>query len=370
MQHRTLITVLAVAGGVLLTVRPAAAQRWQVDLSGNRVGYDSTAGIASLSVAPLVEWNRGIAYATLSGALAGFEGGGWTTQGHADLSLLFRPARSLSLLRSELVGAAGGSVHSGGYRTASTRGEFRLHLAGRSAGMWAGGTVAAAGTSAGSEATSAAGPTAGVWGRRGRVGATAVWTPFRLQGAWYQQAEGRVSAVVGRGRVELTGHAGWRGAPGASGLSSTGWGGANMTVWFAPQAALVVGGGGYAADLLQALPQGRYLSAGLRFSRSRPSAWAGTSGAHALHVHARGEAELRFTVPGAASRVDFVSDWTGWQPVPLQRAPDGRWVLRTTLPPGVHRFNLVVDGERWIVPEGFGWVDDGFGGRTSLMVVP
>ncbi|MBI4420140.1 MAG: hypothetical protein HY560_04880 [Gemmatimonadetes bacterium] len=367
MYAGTLSTALAVAGCVLCPVGQAAAQRWQVDLVGNRVGYDTTGGIGSLSLAPLVEWNRGVAYATWGGALAGFEAGDWTTQGHGDFSLLFTPARALSLLRSEVVGAAGGSLHSGGYRTAGTRGEFRLHLAGRSAGVWAGGTAATGWTSGSSQIITAVGPTAGAWGRRGPWSATAVWTPFRLQAAWYQQVEGRVSASAGP--VELTGHAGWRGAPSASGVSTTGWGGGAVTLWFTPRAAFVLGGGSYASDLLQGLPKARYLSAGLRFSRRRPFSWAGTSGAHALYAHTRGDAELRFAVPGA-SRVDLVADWTGWQPVPMQRAPDGRWVLRVTLAPGIHRFNLVVDGERWIVPGGVASVDDGFGGKTSLLVVP
>lgn len=358
---------MAVAGCVLSPVRQAAAQRWQLDLAGNRVGYDTTGGIGSLSLAPLTEWNRGIAYATLGGALAGFEAGEWTTQGHGDVSLLFTPSRALRALRLEAVGAAAGSVHSGGYRTASTRGEFRVHLAGRSAGFWGGGTTATGWTSGGGEVVTALGPTAGVWGRRGLWSATAVWTPFRLQGAWYQQVEGRVS--VSAGDVEVTGQAGWRGAPTGSGVSSTGWGGGTVTLWFTPRAALVVGGGSYASDLLQGLPKARYLSAGIRFSRGRPSSWAGTSGAHALYAHARGEADLGFAVPGA-SRVDLVADWTGWQPVPMRRAPDGRWVLRVTLAPGVHRFNLVVNGDRWIVPAEVASVDDGFGGKTALLVVP
>lgn len=367
MHARPPITALALAVGVLAPVGQASAQRWQVDLAGNSVGYDTTGGIGSLSVAPLIEWNRRIAYATLSGALAGFEAGEWTSHGHGDLSLLFTPARSLNLLRSEVVGSADGSVHSSGYRTAATRGELRLHLAGRSVGLWVGGTAATGWTSMSTGVATAVGPTAGAWGRRGPWNATAVWTPFRLQGAWYQQVEGRVSTSAGP--VELMGFVGWRGAPSVSGLPTAGWGGGTMTVWFTSRAAFVFGGGSYGSDLLQALPKGRYLSAGIRFSGGRPFAWAGTSGAHALYAHGRGEAELRFAVPGA-SRVDLVADWTGWQPVPMERAPDGRWLLHVTLAPGVHRFNLVVDGERWIVPQGIASVDDGFGGKTSLLVVP
>ncbi len=364
---RPAIAALALGACVLAPVGQAAAQRWQVDLAGNTVGYDTAGGVRSLSLAPLFEWNRGIAYGTVSAALAGFEAGEWTSQGHGDVSLLLTPARSLSALRAEVVGSADGSLHSGGYRTAATRGELRLHFAGRSAGLWAGGTAATGWTSGGAGVVTAWGPTAGAWARRGPGNAVMVWTPFRLQGAWYQQVEGRASASTGP--VELMAYAGWRNAPSVSGLPTTGWGGGAMTVRFTSRAALVLGGGNYASDLLQALPRGRYLSLGIRLARGRPSAWAGSSGAHALYAHDRGETELRFAVPGA-SRVDLVADWTGWQPVAMERAPHGRWLLRVTLAPGVHRFNLVVDGERWIVPQGLASVDDGFGGKTCLLVVP
>lgn len=362
-----MMLALALSAGVVGAVRPALGQRWQVDLSGNVVGYDTAAGIRSASVAPLIEWSKRIAYGTLSGAAAAFDGGGWTSQGHGDVSLLFAPVKRMSRLRTEVVGSVDGSAHSGGYRTAATEGELRFHLAGSGAGGWAGATGSSGWTSDGAGAVTALGATAGAWARRGPANAVLVWSPFRLQGAWYQQVEGRASAAVGP--VEVMGYAGWRSPPSVSGLPNAGWAGGSITAWVGPRFAVVASGGSYASDLLQGLPRGRYLSVGVRLSRGRPSAWAGKPGAHALYAHGRGETDLRFAVAGA-SRVDLVADWTGWQPVPMQRAPDGRWVLRVTLAPGVHRFNLVVDGKRWIVPEGLASVDDGFGGKTCLLVVP
>ena len=367
MSGRRPFVALVLTASVLVSVKPAAAQRWQVDVAGNSVGYDTARRITSASIAPLVEWNKRTVYATLSGALAAFEASQWTSQGHGDLSLLFAPAPSLRFLQTEVVGSADGSVHSSGYRTAGTRAELRLHVAGRSTGAWIGGTAATGWTSSTTGIATAFGPTAGAWGRRGAWNATAVWTPFRLQGAWYQQVEGRVATSAGP--VDVIGYVGWRGAPTVSGLPNTSSAGGTVTVWFTSQAAVVFGGGTYASDLLQALPKGRYLSAAIRLSRGRPTAWARPSAGRALYARDRGPADLRFRVPGA-SRVDLVGDWTSWQPVPMQRAPDGRWFLQVKLAPGVHRFNLVVDGERWIVPEGVASVDDGFGGKISLLVVP
>ncbi|HUF82390.1 MAG TPA: glycogen-binding domain-containing protein, partial [Burkholderiales bacterium] len=70
------------------------------------------------------------------------------------------------------------------------------------------------------------------------------------------------------------------------------------------------------------------------------------------------------------TQVAVVGDWTGWQPVPLQRAADGRWVMRVTLSPGVYRFNVIADGTRWTVPADVAAVEDGFGSKTALLVVP
>lgn len=357
----------ATTATLLVSAPRVAAQRWQVDVAGNTVGYDTASRIASASVSPLVEWNRRSVYATLSGALAAFEAGQWTSQGHGDVSWLLAPSRSLRSLRLEVVGSADGSVHSSGYRTAGTRGELRLHVAGRATGVWIGGTAATGWTTAVTGISTAFGPTAGVWGRHGGWNATATWAPYRLEGAWFQQAEARVTTSAGP--LDLLGYAGWRGAPAAAGLPDAGWGGASATLWVTRQVAVVVSGGSYASDLLQALPRGRYLSAGIRLSRHRPSVWAGSRAPHALYTTGRGEAELHFDV-SKASRVDIVGDWTAWQPVPLERAADGGWVLRARLSPGVHRFSLVLDGRRWMVPSDVAAVDDGFGGTIGLLVVP
>lgn len=364
---RRVILALPVIASLLALTHRVDAQRWQVDFAGNTVGYDTASRISSASVAPLVEWNQRMVYATVSGAIAAFEAGQWTSQGHGDVSLLFAPASAMPSLHTELVGSADGSVHSSGYRTVDTRAELRLHEAGRSSGFWVGGTAATGWTSASTGIASAAGPTAGVWGRSGPWNATAVWSPFRFEGAWYQQVEGRVGASVGP--MDLTGSVGWRRGPGDSGVASTSWVGGSVALWFTTRAAVVLAAGSYPADLLQALPRGRYLSAGIRLALRRPNVWASPTVSRTVYTEHRGAAELRFDIPGA-SRVDVAGDWTRWQPVPLTRTPDGRWLLQVNLPSGVYRFNLVVDGLRWIAAEGVGSVDDGFGGKISLFVVP
>jgi hypothetical protein len=132
---------------------------------------------------------------------------------------------------------------------------------------------------------------------------------------------------------------------------------------------VVLSGGSFPLDVLQALPAGRYVSIAIRFAARRQTAPPGITTGRAVYTMERGTTELRFSVPGAR-QVDLVGDWTAWRPVALDRAADGRWTLRVTLTPGVYRFNLVVDGDAWIAPPGVAAVDDGFGGKTGLLVVP
>ncbi len=366
MRTRATVVALAVAASLSAPAR-LPAQRWQVDLAGNSVGYDTAGRIASASIAPLIEWNQRIVSATLSGAVASFESNQWTSQGHGDISFLFAPISSATSFRIEVIGSADGSAHSSGYRTAGTRGELRLHWTGQSAGLWMGGSAATGWTTANSGIASALGPTAGVWARAGGWTGTAIWSPFRLAGQWYPQVEGRVAASVGP--VDLLGSVGWRSASSSSGISSTSWGGGTATVWLTSRAAVVVGAGDYPSDLLQALPKGQYVSVAIRLARNRPTEPGKPMIGRTLYAPERSQSELRFTIPGA-SRVDVVGDWTHWQPVPLVRTADGRWSLVLSLAPGVHRFNLVVDGARWIAPDEVGSVDDGFGGKISLIVIP
>lgn len=350
----------------VLAGSPAHAQRWQVDLGASRIRYDTASTVGSFIVAPTVEWSHPTTYAVLSGGLAAFEGADWTAQARGDMSYLTRPPRGLPL-RLELAGSAGGSVHSTGYRTATTRGELRLHVGGRAFGAWGGGAAATGWTAGSADIGTGLGPTAGAWGQYRGWNATVLWNPMYIEGYWFSEVSGRVAAS--RGPVDLMAYAGWRDAPVTSNVEAATWVGGTVALWVSRRVALTVAAGTYPSDLLQSLPRGRYFSVSLRLSSRRPSVWSVPTTGRAVYAGERGVNDLRFRVAGA-SRVAIVGNWTGWQPMPLQRAPDGRWVIRVTLGPGVYRFNLVVDGERWIVPDGVAAVDDGYGGKTGLLVVP
>ena len=78
---------------------------------------------------------------------------------------------------------------------------------------------------------------------------------------------------------------------------------------------------------------------------------------------------VRFTLRDAnAERVELTGDFTGWEPLPMERT--GRaWTLDRVLPPGVHHFGFLVDGT-WSVPaDAPGLVDDGWGRQNASVVI-
>jgi 1,4-alpha-glucan branching enzyme len=54
----------------------------------------------------------------------------------------------------------------------------------------------------------------------------------------------------------------------------------------------------------------------------------------------------------------------------MVRGSDGVWSVTVPLPVGEHRYEFVVDNRRWVPdPTAHSQVDDGFGGRNSVIVV-
>jgi hypothetical protein len=68
--------------------------------------------------------------------------------------------------------------------------------------------------------------------------------------------------------------------------------------------------------------------------------------------------------------VSLAGEWNEWAASPLTVRPDGRWETTVRLAPGAYRFSLVVDGGRWVLPSGVPALDDDFGGRVGLLVIP
>ena len=117
------------------------------------------------------------------------------------------------------------------------------------------------------------------------------------------------------------------------------------------------------ADAVQSLTIGFRLNeptpALARVARARPVVQiAGSDSTRTLRVRVVG-----------ASKVEVMGDFTGWETVEL--APTGGVFSRDfVLSSGTHRLVVRLDGGPWVPAANTPAVDDDFGGRVGLLVVP
>lgn len=107
---------------------------------------------------------------------------------------------------------------------------------------------------------------------------------------------------------------------------------------------------------------------------SAPAVWrspasdgaADAEGTPALFV------QFRLDAPEAAN-VQLAGSFTNWQrQYDLYEVGPGIWTITLPLPPGVHDYAFIVDGQRWMADPYAPAVHDGFGGTNSriALVVP
>ena len=82
---------------------------------------------------------------------------------------------------------------------------------------------------------------------------------------------------------------------------------------------------------------------------------------------------VRFDLSAPDAReVAVAGSFNGWRPESMQmvRGAGGVWSVTVPLAIGEHRYQFVVDGQRWVPdPTAQALADDGFGGRNSVIVV-
>jgi hypothetical protein len=366
----TLVTAWPLlAAGLFVFVAPVRAQapRLEVDLNAMRIEYDTLAPLDAPSLSALTEWLRPSMFARLSGGVTGFENAGWSLQGRSTVSGWLAPLGLLSPLRLELAGTAGGSRHSSGFDSFVAQAEARLHLRARSMGAWAGASLAAARNSFDRAAVRGLAPAAGAWAQTGTLRGSISVLATSVDGETHPEAN--VALTYTQGPADLTLWAGLRRSPFEGAGLDEEWAGASASLWVSEHAAIVASGGRYSADVLQGLPGGSFVAVGLKLTprRVRPIPVSAPAPiVYSLEAARTGGVGFRLD---AVERVEVAGDWNGWVPEPLVRDASGRWVVPAALEPGVYRFNLRLDGERWVVPDEVPSIEDGFGGRVGLLIV-
>jgi hypothetical protein len=152
-----------------------------------------------------------------------------------------------------------------------------------------------------------------------------------------------------------------------------GWQGADAELWMTPRVALVLGAGNALADVVRGTPSTRYLSAAIRIGfQPHSTPWPTRGDARGVRVmvtkSASGAARIDVTAVGA-SRVELMADFTGWEPVPLERSDNG-WFIERAIAPGPHRLALRIDGGEWAAPSNLPSLQDELGGTFGLITVP
>jgi hypothetical protein len=187
---------------------------------------------------------------------------------------------------------------------------------------------------------------------------------MRVSGSGITIADRALSASIATTAVRLTGSVGRRYASD----EQVGFGSAAVSVALRSDVALEVAAGRYASNRIIGTPGGDYFNAGLSFrfgGEATPRSAPRVRGAPSV---ARGDTRLTIEARDAV-RVDVAGDFNEWKPVPAKRAGDGVWYADLRIAPGQYRYAFRVNGKEWRVPRGATAVDDGFGGKSTWLIV-
>jgi len=173
-----------------------------------------------------------------------------------------------------------------------------------------------------------------------------------------------------RGRLMASALAGAR----RGDLGGPPWYQARVTVRLTPVVSLETALGSYPKDLA-GYDHGRYANLGLRIAIITPRhatltvpTLAAASGRLLIEALDSANTRVTFTLADVSAPA-IVGSWNEWSPTPLSSAGNGRWSAILPIGAGIHRFALVMDDGRWIVPEGVTRLPDDFDGEVGILVV-
>jgi hypothetical protein len=181
-------------------------------------------------------------------------------------------------------------------------------------------------------------------------------------------------------------HSAWTGGEGPPASTDfVAYGSAVVPLRPVPALAVVVTAGNQYADPIRGAPAVKYVALSLRLRpallRHPPKppppvvvattdggAPVESSGATLVVVGTGSTRKVRVSAR-TARRVEIRSDATGWRSVELVRHDD-EWEATIPLAAGTHRVMVRIDDGEWTPPGNLPVVDDDFGGRVGLIVVP
>jgi len=379
---------------VILLAAPAAAQvTATVDVGAGAYRPDraTPGGVASL--APWVRYHGRTLDLDLAGTYTDVPDGRWNFQGATAATVrAFRHGP----FSAELVGEADWTSHSEARGTTALIGTGRLAVEpGRGTRLWLGrgtGAASALGRSRGVQRTElgTSGFLAGV-----QVGFTLLRSTWTLMGqpeavdapgdTLGTDPQPRDTTALGSALTDAVVSGSWR--LGTVGFDASlgrrfGRSAPGLTLWgvsahrgITPLLELVASAGRSGSDPVTAVPGSRYFALGLRLrlrAGPPPHLLPPTTTTDAAPFHlgpALGSGREIVLRLAGAHQVELAGDFTDWRPILLDPWGDGAWRTVVTIPPGLHRLAVRVDGGVWHAPPGLRPITSEFGGEVAEIVV-
>jgi hypothetical protein len=178
-------------------------------------------------------------------------------------------------------------------------------------------------------------------------------------------------------RFEVAGELGTRvGSTADVASNSKNWLSGTFTMWLAPRAAFVVGGGTQPSNPARGIPARTFGTVGMMFA----SAWPSKSSVPVSDVNLARiaffeakpiEAGMQKIVVRVArvESVDVMGDFSDWTPLTMVRRGRDLWELSVPLTPGRHQINIRTDGGKWVAPPGLPKISDMFSGEVGVLIV-
>ena len=378
---------------LLLTAQAAAQVTATVDVGAGAYRPDRATPGGVASIAPWIRYHGRSVDLDLAGTYTDVPDGRWNFQGAT--AATFRAAR-FGPFAAELVGEADWTSHYQARGTSALTGTGHLTLQpGRATRFWLGrgrGVASALGRSRAVQRTEL-GTSAYVAGVQ--IGFTLLRSSWSLVGQ--PAAEGtpgdtlgsepppRDTTAFGSAVTDAVLSGRWRlGTVGFDASLGRRFGRSTpgLTLWgvsayrgITPLLEFVASAGRSGSDPVTAVPGSRYFALGLRLrvrAGPPPLVLPPTAAADAAPFRvgpALGSGrEIVLRLVGA-HRVELAGDFTDWRPVPLDPWGDGAWRTVLTIPRGLHRLAVRVDGGAWHAPPGLRPLTSEFGGEVAEIVV-
>ncbi len=356
-----------VSFSALLVVIPStlcAQRQASLGIGTGIVRYSGGSSFSALTVSPAAQRLSTSTYLGVSGAVSLLERGVWASQGRADVWAAL--SQRTGDVRPAVSATIAGSTRSDGVAAGSGAAVVEAVC-----GNVALGVGAVTGVIQQEPGVGALRLRGRAWWQLNTAPAQLSLTTeaTRFLGAWYADLVGGVTFDGARTVGSL-----WVSGRLSKTYGSTGAASATIQYFLTPSVAVEAAGGNYLRDPFQGLPRAGFLAGGVRVFASRRAAMPRSGNVRPVlqplvAAHRGGDTiVVRFRMPAAKS-VAIAGNWNAWTPSTMRALDDDIWEAALRLSPGTYYFNLVVDGQEWVVPGGVATISDGMGGLLAILNV-